>query len=492
MEVLESVATWLCLAFVATGAIPVAAGAFQFLVIPFHGVRNHYGRTAGYFPRVAVVIPAWNEGAVIAASIDRLMRLEYPPQSLRVYLVDDASTDDTPDVARAKELEYPGRVVHLRREVGGQGKSHTLNHGIREILADDWMQALLIMDADVIYQPDSMRLLTRHLADPEVGAVTAYIKEGSADPNYLTRFIGYEYIAAQAAARRSQNVLGAVACLAGGAQLHSRENLEAIGGEIDMTSLAEDTFTTFRTQLAGRKVVFEPHAIVLAEEPGTVAALWKQRLRWSRGNVQITKEFKNLWFRPRRGHNLGAFSFGLFWFAILLLPVTMVLTSVGLVGLFLLDSALARLVFEATWFLAGGTYVYITALTVMIDGSTGRRAWREALFFPGAISLLVMTTAFLPGLIERPLTHLVGWDPFDTVGWTLFAYLWISVSMLGAWLIKRIEPTRVGRWLAPPLVYLVGYGPILCAITFDAYIKEYRGAAQVWDKTEKTGRVRAS
>ena len=120
------------------------------------------------------------------------------------------------------------------------------------------------------------------MAQPHPGA-------GSADPNYLTRFIGYEYIAAQAAARRSQNVLGAVACLAGGAQLHSRENLEAIGGEIDMTSLAEDTFTTFRTQLAGHKVVFEPHAIVLAEEPGTVAALWKQRLRWSRGNVQITK-----------------------------------------------------------------------------------------------------------------------------------------------------------------------------------------------------------
>jgi len=45
--------------------------------------------------------------------------------------------------------------------------------------------------------------------------------------------------------------------------------------------------------------------------------------------------------------------------------------------------------------------------------------------------------------------------------------------------------------LAPTLTYLVGYGPLLCAITFDSYIKELRGAAQVWDKTEKVGRVMA-
>ena len=122
-------------------------------------------------------------------------------------MVDDASTDDTPVVAAAKAEQYPGRVVHLRREKGGQGKAHTLNHGLAIILEDDWMEALLITDADVIFTPDSLRKMTRHLADPEVGAVTAYIKEGSRPGNYMTRFIGYEYITAQAAARRGQNVL---------------------------------------------------------------------------------------------------------------------------------------------------------------------------------------------------------------------------------------------------------------------------------------------
>ena len=113
----------------------------------------------------------------------------------------------------------------------------------------------------------------------------------------MNRFVSYEYITAQAGARRAQNVLGAQACLAGGAQLLRRESLEAIGGEIDTSSLAEDTFTTFNVQLAGGRVVFEPHAIVWAEEPRDIAGLWKQRLRWGRGNVQVTLRYRHVWLR---------------------------------------------------------------------------------------------------------------------------------------------------------------------------------------------------
>ncbi len=479
------------LLFVATGAIPILATLYQFLAIPFHAGINHYKKAAPYLPRVAVIVPAWNEGAVIAASIDRLMSLEYPVDALRIYVVDDASTDDTPDIVKAKALEYPGAVFHLRREKGGEGKAHTLNFGIRRVLEDDWMQALLIMDADVIYLPDSLRKMTRHLADPKVGAVTAYIREGSADKNYLTRFIGMEYVLAQVAARRAQNVLGALACLAGGAQLHSRENLEAIGGRIDTSSLAEDTITTFKTQIAGRRVVFEPHAVVLAEEPQRIQALWKQRLRWARGNVQVTAMYRDIWFRPSKVHKLGKFSFGIFWFSIFLLPVAMVLSSVGLVGLFLLQSDLATIVFRALWILAGCAYVYSIALAVQLDGRTGRRSWREAILFPGLVSIVVMMSAFFPGLITERIPALLGIEVTQAglVAWTLFIYVWISLSMLGAWLAKVIEHTRVGRFITPALIYLVGYGPLLCAVTVDSYVKEFRGAEAVWDKTEKIGRV---
>jgi cellulose synthase/poly-beta-1,6-N-acetylglucosamine synthase-like glycosyltransferase len=297
---------WVLVVLVMVGAVPLTAAACQYALVAFHFRRNHYPSGAPYFPRTAILVPAWNEAMVIGASIDRLMQLNYPPEALRVFVVDDASTDDTPDVILAKAAEYPGQVFHLRRQKGREGKAHTLSHGLRIILEDGWTQALLIMDADVIYEPDSLRMMTRRLADPTVGAVTAHIKEGSRPGNYLTRFIGFEYITALAAARRSQNVLGAVACLAGGAQLHSRANLEAIDCRIDTSSLAEDTLTTFKTQMAGNRVIFEPHATVWAEEPCDISGLWKQRLRWALGNVQVTKQFARVWCRPSHVHRLGS------------------------------------------------------------------------------------------------------------------------------------------------------------------------------------------
>ncbi|HEY5231885.1 MAG TPA: glycosyltransferase [Galbitalea sp.] len=479
------------LILVGTGAIPVLAGGFSFLAIPFHAAKNHYGKAGPYLPRVAIVVPAWNEGAVIGESIDRLMALEYPPENLRVYVVDDASTDNTPEVINAKAERYPGRVFHLRRDKGGEGKAHTLNHGIRVILQDDWMEALLIMDADVVYLPESLRKMTRHLADPMVGAVSAYIREGSADKNYLTRYIGIEYILSQPAGRRAQNVLGAQACLAGGAQLHTRENLLALGGQIDTTSLAEDTITTFETQIRGREVVFEPLAVVHAEEPGQIAALWKQRLRWARGNVSVTAKYRKIWFRPSKVHNLGSWSFGIVWFSLWLLPVAMITSSIGLLGLLLLHSQLALIVFRTLWITAAVSFVFTLGLAAQLDRKLSSNAWRELLTFPGIISMIVMLTAFFPKLTEVDIPSLFGWH-LTTAGLfdiTVAIYIWIPFSMVGAWLAREVEPTWIGRFLSPLLIYLVGYGSLLCAITFDSYFKELFHAEAKWDKTEKTGRV---
>ena len=107
---------WLLIVLVIVAALPELAASWQFLLITLHFRRNHYRDCAPRFPRAAVLIPAWNEAAVIGTSIDRLMALEYPADALRVYVVDDASTDDTPEVIAGRQGRYPGRVFHLRRE----------------------------------------------------------------------------------------------------------------------------------------------------------------------------------------------------------------------------------------------------------------------------------------------------------------------------------------------------------------------------------------
>ncbi|SHF54260.1 Glycosyltransferase, catalytic subunit of cellulose synthase and poly-beta-1,6-N-acetylglucosamine synthase [Jatrophihabitans endophyticus] len=499
-EWLTGAGLWVLVGFVMLGAVPNAVTVVQVVLAAAHRVRDHYAPDevdVDRLPRVAVLVPAWNEAAVLRFSVDRMMALDYPPDALRLVVVDDASTDETPELMAAKSAQYPGRVLHLRRARGGEGKAHTLNHGLREILADDWAEAVLITDADVVFEPTSVRRMTRHLADENVGAVTAFIKEASEPPNWMNRYIGYEYAAAQAVGRRAQNVAGAQGCLAGGAQLHTRANLEQLGGTIDTTTLAEDTVTTFLTQLAGRRVVFDGNAHCLAEEPAGVVGLWKQRLRWSRGNVQVARRFRGVFFRPSRTHRLGRPWFGLMWWSTLLLPAFMVASSAALVTLWFADDGRGHDAFRLLWIVNSLGFVLTTVFTLLVDRQVAARTWRQAFAFPGLVSLVVILWVLAPRpmheLVRSVCEHLgLGWDAHVRAGLALAAYGWGAACMLAAYLVYRLDSVRDLGWFGGVLLFLVGYGPLLCAITFAAYVAEARGATATWDKTVKTGKVKVA
>ena len=104
---------WFLVALVLLAAVPMLVANYQFLLIGVHFRKLHYAQCRPYYPRTAILVPAWNEAAVVGASIDRLMRLEYPRESLRIFVVDDASTDATPEVIQAKAAQYSGSVCLL-------------------------------------------------------------------------------------------------------------------------------------------------------------------------------------------------------------------------------------------------------------------------------------------------------------------------------------------------------------------------------------------
>jgi len=477
--------------FVIIGSIPLFTSLYQFSLVGIHGWKNHYDKVKDYTPRVAIIVPAWNEEGVIGATIEQLISMDYPKDSLRVYVVDDASTDGTPDVVKAKHDKYPDNVFHLRRDKGGQGKAHTLNHGIDIILSEDWMEAMLIIDADVLFEKRALRKMARHLVDPQIGSVTAYIKEGSVPGNFITKFIAFEYITAQAASRRAQNVLGVMACLAGGAQLHSRENMIAIGGAIDTSSLAEDTFTTFKTQLNGRKAIFEPNAIVWAEEPDGPVGVWKQRLRWARGNVQLTRAFKHIWFHKKYHPKLGSIKFGIIWFAIIFMPIFMILASVGLVSLYFVDFPLSWYLFNQFWILNSITYIFVTFFSFMIDPVIAKRSWLQGILFPGVLSLTIIIISIIPGMMD----YVISWLDDLSTSWSiskaviLFMYSWLALCMLPAYWSYKLDKKKYPKWITSGLIILAGFGPLLCAITLQSYISELNNEELKWDKTEKTGKV---
>lgn len=483
--------------FVLLGALPLFASLYQFMLVIFHGKRNHYKSSKPITPLVAVVIPCWNEAEVIGNTIEHLLSMDYPRESLRLYIVDDASTDNTASIIEKKSKLYPQNIHYIKREKGGQGKAHTLNAGIKVILEEDWAEAVLIIDADVLFEKTTLRKMTRHLANPDVGAVMAYIKEGSTSNTLINKFIAFEYICAQAASRRAQNVLGVTACLAGGAQLLTKNNLIAIGGQIDTSSLAEDTFTTFKTQLAGKKTIFEPYAIVWAEEPNSLVALWKQRLRWARGNIQVTKAFKDIWFNREAG-NLGSLGFAFIWFTIMLMPILMILASIGLTGLFFLDFSYSWSLFREFWILNTFTDIFIISTCYILDPKTAKRTWFEGLLFPGIISLCLIILSVYPNLMDRLLDMLLYYNGdslifgLDIKSFIIvfFLYLWVSLCMIVSYMAYYTEKKGCPPFISRTLLLIGGYGPYLCAITFASYIKEIRKSEMKWDKTQKTGNLK--
>lgn len=102
-------AEWALVIEVVLGAFPLVVGAYQHLLVGFHRFRDHYDACEEYSPNTVVLVPAWNEAAVLGTTIDQLMALDYPRDRLRVYIVDDASTDDTPRRSPRSRLSSPAR-----------------------------------------------------------------------------------------------------------------------------------------------------------------------------------------------------------------------------------------------------------------------------------------------------------------------------------------------------------------------------------------------
>jgi glycosyltransferase involved in cell wall biosynthesis len=122
---------------------------------------------------LSIVIPAFNEEHTIREIVDRVGRVELPGGVEReIVLVDDASTDRTPQILGDTFGSCDG--IRILRHERNQGKGASLRTGFAASRGD----IVLIQDADLEYDPrDYPRLL-------------APILEGKADVVYGSRFVG--------------------------------------------------------------------------------------------------------------------------------------------------------------------------------------------------------------------------------------------------------------------------------------------------------------
>jgi cellulose synthase/poly-beta-1,6-N-acetylglucosamine synthase-like glycosyltransferase/peptidoglycan/xylan/chitin deacetylase (PgdA/CDA1 family)/spore germination protein YaaH len=239
---------------------------------------------------VSVVVPAYNEEKVIVSTVRSLLASTYA--NLDILVVDDGSTDGT---AAAVRTAFAGeKRVRLISKPNG-GKAEALNLGFNSTDAE----VVVALDADTVFQPDTIANLVRHFSNPAVGAVAGNAKVGNR-VNLLTRWQALEYITSQNLDRRAFDRLQCISVVPGAVGAWRREVVLALGG-FGGDTLAEDADLTLRIIRAGYRVEYDDAALALTEAPETVGAFLKQRFRWMFGTLQAVWKHRDALLRRRAG-----------------------------------------------------------------------------------------------------------------------------------------------------------------------------------------------
>lgn len=228
-------------------------------------------------PMVSILVPCFNEEDNIDEVIEALMALNYP--DYEVIAVNDGSTDGTGDRLSALALRHPRlRVVHQNHN---QGKAVALTTA--SLLAQG--EYVLGIDGDSLLDSNAIPWLLRHfLRDGKVAAITGNPRIRSRT-TLLGRMQVGEFSSIIGLIKRTQQLYGRLFTVSGVIVMFRRQALVDVNfWSVEM--LTEDIDISWKLQLAGWRIGFEPQALSWILTPETLRGLWRQRLRWAMGGVQ--------------------------------------------------------------------------------------------------------------------------------------------------------------------------------------------------------------
>ena len=240
--------------------------------------KPHAVASPGFNPRVAVLVPAYNEEKVIVRTIRSVLNSDYT--NLHVIVIDDGSSDNTAEAARqayAAEIAA-GRVQVLEKPNGG--KAAALNYALDRLGEEIYVG----IDADTVIASDAISKLIPHFEDPLVGAIAGNAKVGNR-VNLWTRWQALEYITSQNFERRALDLINVVTVVPGAIGAWRTAPVKAVGG-YPINTVAEDADLTMALLERGLKVVYEDRALAFTEAPIDAKGLMRQRFRWSFGTLQ--------------------------------------------------------------------------------------------------------------------------------------------------------------------------------------------------------------
>jgi len=247
------------------------------------------------WPSVDIVVPCFNESNTIIATIESLLRLDYPKDKLKIIVVDDGSIDNSLKTLKIFDTNPQIKIHH--KENGG--KYTALNFGIENSKAD----LIGCLDADSFVDKDALKNMLPYFENQKIMAVVPSIKVY--DPkNVLQKMQRVEY-SWGIFVRKILTYLNALHVTPGPFTIFRRKIFGDIG-KYKHAHHTEDLEMALRMQKHNYKIANSHRSIVYTVTPNTVKTLYKQRRRWTYGFLRNAIDYKFLFFKKQYG-NLSFF-----------------------------------------------------------------------------------------------------------------------------------------------------------------------------------------
>ena len=275
--------------------------SYQFFYIPVSLFKKPKAHREPKPHRFAVLIAARNERSVIGELIDSINAQDYPAHLINIFVIADNCTDDTALIAQEH-----GAVVYTRRDSLHVGKGYALNFLLEQIARDypaGYFDAFLVLDADNVIAPNYITEMNKTFSDG-YGIITSYRNSKNYGDNWISAGYALWFLREARYLNNARMLLGSSCAVSGTGFLFSREILERCGGW-NFFLLTEDIEFSIDNVVWGEKIGYCGTAVLYDEQPTSFRQSWRQRLRWSRGYLQVFSRYGG---RLMRGIFRGSFS----------------------------------------------------------------------------------------------------------------------------------------------------------------------------------------
>lgn len=252
-------------------------------------------------PALTIIIPAYNEGAMVEKTIDSVAAADYPRDKLEIFVVDDGSRDDTWDYISRAAQRHPGLVTALRFPEN-RGKRAALATGFRRARG----QVLVTIDSDSIIERHTLLAIAGPFRDPRVGAVAGRVSVYNRHQGIIPRMLHVRFILSFDFLRAAESSYRTVYCVPGALAGYRAEVVREVLPEWEnqtflgaACTFGEDRALTNYILQAGYDSVYQRSAVVHTIVPTTYRKLSKMLLRWDRSYVREELRLARiLWKRP--------------------------------------------------------------------------------------------------------------------------------------------------------------------------------------------------